>query len=108
MAPEEPADLEIRQNSAENRYEAWLGGRLAGSAFYRLDRDRTVFTHTEVEPEFEGRGVGGALARGALESTRDAGRRVVPLCPFIGSYIARHQEFLDLVVPESRHRVRPG
>jgi hypothetical protein len=34
---------------------------------------------------------------------------VVPRCPFIAGYIHRHpDEYLDLVTPELRERVRDG
>jgi predicted GNAT family acetyltransferase len=57
-----------------------------------------VFIHTEVAPEFEGRGVGGALAKGALEDVRAGGQYdVIPLCPFIKGYIEKHPEYADLV-----------
>jgi len=54
-------------------------------------------THTVVEPEFEGRGVGGRLARGALDLIRSSGSRVVPLCTFMAAYIERHPDYADLV-----------
>ena len=48
-----------------------------------------MFTHTEVDPAFEGKGVGGALARHALdEVAEDGDRKVMPLCPFIKAWIA--------------------
>lgn len=92
------SDVEIRNNSAENRYEAWLDGELAGFAEYQLRPGSIVFTHTEVDDAFEGQGVGGALARGALDDVRAAGDRdVVPRCPFIKGYIDKHPEYADLV-----------
>jgi uncharacterized protein len=104
--PPSPDDVEVRANPEELRYEAWVEGRLAGSTFYTEHGDRLAFTHTEVDPQFEGRGVGSALARGALTDARNTGRKVVPLCPFIASYIGRHPEFTDVVPSESRHRIR--
>jgi len=95
--PPSPDDVEVRANPEELRYEAWVEGRLAGSAFYTEHGDRLAFTHTEVDPQFEGRGVGSALARGALTDARNTGRKVVPLCPFIASYIAKHPDYDDLV-----------
>ena len=53
--------------------------------------------HTEVDPRFEGRGAGSALASSALDSVRGVGGRVVPTCSFVASYIERHPEYADLV-----------
>lgn len=95
--------VETRKNESENRYEAYVDGELAGAAYYELDdrrpdEGRIVFTHTEVDDRFEGKGVGSALARFALDDVRAAGdRRVVPRCPFIKGWIERHPEYDDLV-----------
>lgn len=92
------SDVEVKNNPAENRYEAWLDGKLAGMAVYGLSEHAIVFLHTEVGDEFEGHGVGSALARGALDDVRaDGTRDVVPLCPFIKSWIAKHPDYQDLV-----------
>lgn len=81
------------------RYEARLDGQLAGFAEYELrGEDLIVFTHTEVDDAFEGRGVAGAIARFALDDVRATGtRRVVPRCPFIKSWIEKHPDYQDLV-----------
>lgn len=90
--------IEVRNNPGESRYEAWLDGDLAGVAVYGLGPSTVVFTHTEVYPAFEGKGIGGALANGALEDVRSGGEYdVIPLCPFIKSYIEKHPEYADLV-----------
>ena len=73
-----------------------IDGKLAAT-WYRRHRGKIIFTHTEVPPELEGHGVGGALARAALTYARKEGLRVVPLCPFIAAFIKRHKEFQDLV-----------
>lgn len=92
-------DVETSNHPDQSRYEARLGGELAGFAEYRLKGDDLiVFTHTEVDDAFEGRGVGGALARFALDDVRAGGvRRVVPQCPFIRSWIEKHPDYQDLV-----------
>jgi predicted GNAT family acetyltransferase len=97
--------LVVSDNPGAGRFEAHLGDQLAGVAEYQLAHDLIVFTHTEVEPAFEGRGVGSALAAHALSEVRAAGeRRVLPLCPFIREWIQRHPEYLDLVAPEPSQR----
>lgn len=92
------SDVEVRNNPDESRYEAWLDGTLAGFAEYQLRTGTIEFTHTEVSDEFEGRGVGGALAQGALDDVRaDGTRSVVPLCPFIKGWIGKHPDYQELV-----------
>ena len=56
--------IEVRDNPAELRYEAWLDGRLAGFSEYEPHDGWLVFHHTEVGPEYEGKGVGSRLAQG--------------------------------------------
>ncbi|MFC7581604.1 GNAT family N-acetyltransferase [Schaalia naturae] len=94
--------VEVRDVPERRRFEAAVGGEFAGFAEYELGPDRVVFTHTEVLPPFEGRGVGSALARHALDRVREDGRlRVVPLCPFIKGWVNRHPEYRDLMLPAS-------
>lgn len=59
-----------------------------------------MFVHTEVDQHFEGRGLGSKLAARALDAARRAGERVVPLCPFIASYLERHPEYAAVVDDE--------
>ncbi len=92
------ADVHVTHNEAQNRYEARVGDELAGFAEYQLTDELVVFTHTEVEPAFEGKGVGGALARLALDDVRTQGsRKVLPLCPFIKAWIGKHPDYVPLV-----------
>lgn len=89
----------VTDNAEEQRFEARVDGELAGFAEYRLRGDDVIiFTHTEVGDDYEGRGVGSALARQALDAVRDAGeRRVVPRCPFIKAWIDRHPDYRELL-----------
>jgi uncharacterized protein len=80
-----------------NRYEARFGDKVAGFAEYTLDGDRIVFTHTVVDPAYEGEGVGSTLARAALDDARARALIVVPRCPFIRGWIARHPDYANLV-----------
>lgn len=94
------SDVTVTDNSAQGRYEAHLDGRLAGIAEYRRSDSTVTFTHTEVADEFEGKGVGSALARGALDDVRaSGGLDVVPLCSFIKGWIDEHPDYADLVRP---------
>jgi predicted GNAT family acetyltransferase len=88
----------VRDNPDRLRYEVFDDdGALAGFAQYVLRSDRMIFVHTEIDDAFEGKGFGSKLAAGALDDVRRRGHLVVPLCPFIASYIERHPEYDDLV-----------
>ena len=97
--------ISIRDNREASRFEARIDGRLAGIADYQLTDTLVVFTHTEVEPEFEGQGVGSAIARHALDALRERGeRKALAVCPFIKGWIQRHPEYLEVTygAPPSR------
>ena len=89
--------IEVADNPARHRFEARVDGAVVGKAVYRVEGDEVVFTHTEVDPGLQGQGVAQTLAGRALDQVRASGRRVVPQCPFIASYIGKHPEYADLV-----------
>lgn len=93
----------VVDNEDASRFEARLGGpdgEVAGFASYELDGHAIVFTHTEVDDRHEGRGVGSALARGALDTLRErGGLRVLPRCQFIKGWIDKHPDYAELLSP---------
>lgn len=104
-AMEDSVEVVVRDAPERDRYEAWVGERLAGFVQYSRQGDTLILIHTEVEPDFEGKGVGAALARTALDEARAAGLRVNPRCPFVARWIARHRDYLDLVPEQWRGRI---
>lgn len=80
------------------RYVISVDGVDAGFSMYGLRDGIVTFRHTEVDPSFEGQGLGSALAKGALDDARERGLQVKALCPFIASYLQRHKEYQDIVV----------
>jgi uncharacterized protein len=95
------ATVEVRDHAAQLQYELLLDGEVAGVIRYRRDGETVALIHTDLAPELEGRGLGGRLVAGALDDIRARGLGVVPICPFARSYIDRHPEFRDLVVPDT-------
>lgn len=84
-----------------DRFNITVGGQTAG--FTEIaDRDgQRVFPHTEVDDAYQGRGLATILIGEALEQTRDAGLRIVPVCEMVAAYIDKHQEYADVVDPVS-------
>jgi predicted GNAT family acetyltransferase len=98
--------IDVRDVPERTRYEASADGELAGVAVYRDVDGARVFTHTEVFDDYEGKGVGRALAKAALDDVRASGRKLVALCPFIAGYIERHDSYADLVDAELDRSLR--
>ncbi|GLW07346.1 N-acetyltransferase [Microtetraspora sp. NBRC 13810] len=98
-------EIVVADNPEASRYEITVDGKPAGFAAYRLRPGKIIFTHTEIDSSFEGRGLGGRLASGALDGARAAGLAVGPICPFFVRYIQRHPEYQDLVAEDYREAV---
>ncbi|EWY36079.1 acetyltransferase [Skermanella stibiiresistens SB22] len=90
---------EVIDNPAQHRFELAIdGSEDAGEAYYRIEDNRVVLTHTIVPQTFSGQGIGSHLARGVFDATRASGRKAVLRCPFMGAFYARHHEYSDIVV----------
>ncbi len=89
--------LTIEDVPARRRYEARIGEDLAGFVDYGRIQSRLVALHTEVLPQFGGRGIASALVRRVLADARAAGVRVTPRCPFFVAHFERHPEDADLL-----------
>lgn len=89
--------LDVKAEPDRDRFVVTVGGRPAGLAAYRDQAGTRIFTHTEVDPAFGGRGVGGELARVALDATRGAGLSVLPQCSFVAKFIDDHPAYRDLL-----------
>ena len=95
----------IRDNPERHRFEADLGDGSIAVADYVLRPGKILFTHTEVPPEHEGKGIGSALIRYALDAARERGLQVVPICPFFAAYMQKHAEAQDLLDPDWRRKL---
>jgi len=92
----------LSDNQERHRFELHVDGTLAAYAEYNVLKNGLLFTHTEVLPEFEGRGVGSAIVRHALDEVRLRSVQAIPVCPFVAAFLRKHPEYHDLVSPESR------
>ncbi|WP_455644508.1 GNAT family N-acetyltransferase [Nocardia gamkensis] len=90
---ESTSESEVVRNDERHRYEVFYGGELAGFADYEERDDETVFTHTEVDGAFSGKGLGSVLAREAIEDAVGRERVIRPVCPFIKAYLDKHPQY---------------
>lgn len=95
------ADPQISHSSDQQQFVATSAGEHLGRLEYERRGDVVALRHTVVEPAAEGRGVGSALVRTALDWIRAEGRKVDPVCPFVAAWIERHPDYADLVIREA-------
>jgi uncharacterized protein len=91
--------LAVTHNEAAQRFELPVDGARA-LLTYRRFPGSIVLLHTEVPQPFEGHGIAAKLSRSALDFARANRLQVVPLCPYVSSFIQKHPEYQDLVAPD--------
>jgi predicted GNAT family acetyltransferase len=96
MADDKAAEMTVRDNPEQHRFEIDLGDSMA-IAEYIVTPTKIIFSHTEVPPAHEGKGIGSILIKAGLASARTRGLKVIPTCPFFASYMKRHPETHDLL-----------
>jgi uncharacterized protein len=90
---------QTKVSTGDGEYTIAVEGKTVGFAAF-VDRDnQRVFHHTEVDPEFGGRGLATILVEEALNATRADGKRIVPVCSMVAHVIEKHPEFADITDP---------
>lgn len=89
--------VDVLNNSEKSRFEVTIAGHTA-ICEYKIVKDRIIFTHTEVPPGLEGKGIASLLAKTGLEFAKTEQLKVMPLCPYVAGYIKRHPEYRSLLM----------
>ncbi len=101
----DPALVTVRHNPAARSYDAIIDGQVAGMIVYERTADRLVLTHTIVEREFRGRGVGTELVRATLDALLRDGLTVTNFCRFVRDFIDTHPEY-EAVIDSAHPGIR--
>lgn len=87
--------LDVVHNEAEDQFETWIDGQLS-KLDYMQDGNTMVITHVGVHPEHRGQGVAGKITKVALEYAKQKSYRVIPMCPYVATYIRRNRQYEEL------------
>ena len=88
---------ELIDNQDGKRYEFHIDGQVPRIEYIRV-KDKIYLTHTEIPKGLEGKGIGTAIVRQALDDIREKDLTLIPLCPFVALFIKRHPEYKGLVL----------
>ncbi|WP_428229203.1 GNAT family N-acetyltransferase [Flavobacterium sp.] len=92
--------MEIKQINDTRRgyFEAVEDEKQAGKMTYTWAGDsKFIIDHTEVNEEFNGKGVGKKLVMAAVEYARANNLKIIPLCPFAKSVFDKVAEIHDVL-----------
>lgn len=92
--------MEIQQinNETKGAFKAIEDGKEAGNMTYSwAGENRFIIDHTEVNPEFSGKGVGKKMVLAAVEYARENNLKIIPLCPFAKSVFDKLEDIRDVL-----------
>jgi uncharacterized protein len=90
-------NIEVKNDEGKQQFAADVDGKKA-FIDYKKQNDGTLnLLHTEVPPEFEGKGIGSQLVKQTLEQIKAEGAKIIPSCRFVAAYIKRHKEYESLI-----------
>jgi hypothetical protein len=87
---------EPTKNELMKRFELSIEGKVAVLDYVEQGENVLAFTHTFVPPELRGRNVAAILTKFALDDARRHGKKVVPQCSYVATYLERNKEYADL------------
>lgn len=94
----------VTRDTEHSRYVLWDEQHDSGQAQHigevryvetvsRTDEPERVLFHTEISPDYSGQGLAGVLVQATVSDTIDAKYRVVPVCPYITSWLQKRSEY---------------
>ncbi|MDC6366211.1 MULTISPECIES: GNAT family N-acetyltransferase [Flavobacteriaceae] len=93
-------ELEIRERENKGFAIAREDGKKAGLMSYSIPgSDFIIIDHTEVEQEYNGKGVGKKLLYKIVEMAREKNLKILPLCPFANAMFKKLEDIQDVLKP---------
>ncbi len=89
--------LALKDNEEKKQFELLVENKRAYIEYIKV-QDKIYLTHTEVPSDLEGKGVGTAMVHKALEWVKKNDLTLIPLCPFVASYIKKNPAYRELVL----------
>lgn len=91
-------EIQHENNEKKGAFRAVDQQVQAGKMTYTWAGDtQFIIDHTEVNPEFSGRGVGKKMLQQAVDFARAKHLKIIPLCPFAKSVFDKTPEFSDVL-----------
>jgi predicted GNAT family acetyltransferase len=89
--------LTVVDDATSSRFTLQLDGEVVSRADYSVTGTVVTVPHVETDPPHRGNGYAEALMDGVIESIREQGRTIRPLCSYAASYMHERPETHDLM-----------
>lgn len=91
-------DIEQINEEKKGLFKAVEESKVAGEMTYVwAGPDKLIIDHTEVSPDFSGKGVGKKLVLEAVQYARAKRVKILPLCPFAKSVFDKNPDLQDVL-----------
>ncbi|WP_350292638.1 GNAT family N-acetyltransferase [uncultured Croceitalea sp.] len=91
-------EIEIRERANKGFAIARENKKKAGLMSYSIPgSDFIIIDHTEVEPKYNGKGVGEKLLYKIVEMAREKNLKILPLCPFANTMFKKLDDIRDVL-----------
>lgn len=91
-------EIEIRERENKGFAIARENEKKAGLMSYSIPgSDFIIIDHTEVEPEYNGKGVGKKLLYKIVEMAREKNLKILPLCPYANAMFKKLDDIKDVL-----------
>lgn len=91
-------NIEQVNDDKKGWFKAVEAGKEAGLMTYVwAGPGKLIIDHTEVSPDFSGKGVGRELVLAAVAYARESKVKILPLCPFAKSVFDKNADLQDVL-----------
>lgn len=91
-------EIQHINNETKGAFKAIEDGKEAGNMTYSwAGENRFIIDHTDVNPDFSGKGVGKKMVLAAVEYARENNLKIIPLCPFAKSVFDKVEDIRDVL-----------
>jgi len=93
--------MEVKNNNDGKKGVFYIEdkGKEIGLMHYQFSEPgKMVIDHTEVNSEYEGKGLGRQLVKAGVEYARENNLKILPLCPFAKKMLEITPDFSDVLI----------
>ncbi|WP_130736060.1 GNAT family N-acetyltransferase [Flavobacterium sp. J27] len=91
-------EIQLKEDESKGYSIAKENNKLVGMMTYSIaGEELIIIDHTEVEPKYNGKGVGRGMLYKIIEMAREKNIKIIPLCPFASSMFKKNEEIRDVL-----------